>query len=50
MVSGSVIIFIKESDLYCDVYLWQSVVYRGVFYDVYFQVFRIYTAPLVYIL
>jgi hypothetical protein len=39
----SVVVFVKESVLDDDVYLWQDVVCRGVFYDVYFRVFRIYT-------
>jgi hypothetical protein len=47
MISVSVVIFVKESVLDDDVYLRQDVVCRCVFYDVYFWVFRIYTASLV---
>jgi hypothetical protein len=43
----SVVVFVKESVLDDDVYLWQDVC-RGVFYDVYFRVFRIYTCIGVY--
>jgi hypothetical protein len=50
MVSVSVVGFVKESVLDGDAYLWQGVVCKGIFYDVYFRMFRIYTAPLIYIL
>jgi hypothetical protein len=50
MVSVSVVGFVKESILDGDRYLWQGVVCKVIFYDVYFWVFRIYTAPLICIL
>jgi hypothetical protein len=50
MVSGLVVVFVKEFVLDSDVYVSQGVVCMGVFYDVYFRVFRIYTTHLVCIL
>jgi hypothetical protein len=50
MACVSVVVFVKKSVLDGDVYLWQGVVCRGVYYDVYFRVFLLYTAPLVCIL
>jgi hypothetical protein len=47
MISVLVVGFVKESVLDGDAFLWQGFVCKGMFYDVYFRVFRIYTALLI---